>query len=212
MCEGSEWVKFLYKTLSMWHCFAYIRTVTFELNICIHVFAISSGFICAVVTARTNAFSFQVINSLRDTWPGLTVKLLICFTIDSMNIENISLLFVQYFYGHFFIPAFSLRSNNWKICPKYTFHQESSLALNLNRNLKKKPVKKNPKKKLFQAWIPSQEKLTNWWRYLNYMTLAQVMFYPFYVWRLSFFLSFFVTWCFISDERGRDQAQRNYLG
>lgn len=168
MCEGSEWVKFQYKTLSMWHCVAYIRTVPFELNICIHVFAISSGFICEVVMARTYAFCFQIINSLIDTWPGLTVNLLICF-----------------------IPVFSLRSNNWKICPKYTFHQESSLALNLNRNLKKKLVMKNPKKKLFQAWIPSQEKLTNWWRYLNYMTLTQVMFYPFYLWRLffSFFLS-----------------------
>ena len=27
-----------------------------------------------------------------------------------------------------------------------------------------------------------------------------------------FFLSLCVTWCFISDERGRVQAQRNYLG
>ena len=77
----------------MWHCVAYIRTVTFELNICIRVFAISSGFICEVVMARTNAFCFQIINSLIDTWPGLTVNLLICFTIDLMKIENTSLVF-----------------------------------------------------------------------------------------------------------------------
>ena len=117
----------------------------------------------------------------------MTVNLLICFTIDPMNIENTSLLFCSVLIWTFFIPSFYLRSNNWKICPKYTCHQESSLPLNLNRNLTKKPVMKNPKKKLFQAWIPSQEKLTNWWRYLNYMTLTQVMFYPFYLWRVVFF-------------------------
>ena len=44
------------------------------------------------------------------------------------------------------------------------------------------------------------------------MTLPQVMFYPFYLWRVFFFLSLCVTWRFISDERGRVQAQRNYLG
>ena len=144
-------MKFLYKTLSMWLCVAYIRTVTFEPNICIPVFAISSGFICEVVMARTNAFGFQIISSLIDTWSSLTINLLICFTIGPMNIENTLLLSVLYLYGHFFIPVFSLRSNNWKICPNYTFHQESSLAMNLNRNLKLKPVMKNPKKKLFQA-------------------------------------------------------------
>ena len=35
--------------------------------------------------ARTNAFSFQIINSLIDTWPGLTVTLLICFTTDPIR-------------------------------------------------------------------------------------------------------------------------------
>ena len=190
MWEGSEWVKCLYKTLSMWLCVAYIRTVTFEPNICFPVFAISSGFICEVVMARTNAFSFQIISSLIDTWSSLTVNLLICFTIGPMNIENTLLLSVLYLYGHFFIPPFSLRSNNWKICPKYTFHQGSSLALNLNRNLKKRLVKRNPKKKLVQAWIPSQEKLTNWWRYFKLHDFATS--YVLSILSLaSFFFSFF---------------------
>ena len=82
-------VQILYKALSMWHCVSYILTVTqFQLNTCIRVFAISSGFICEVVmnkAARTNAFSFQIINSLIDTWPGLTVTLLICFTTDPIR-------------------------------------------------------------------------------------------------------------------------------
>lgn len=86
----------------MWHCVAYIRTVTFELNICIRVFAISSDFICEVVMAGTNAFSFQIVSSLIDTWPSLTVNLLICFTIDPMNIENTLLLFCPVLVWTFF--------------------------------------------------------------------------------------------------------------
>jgi len=82
-------VLMLYKALSMWHCVSYILTVTqFQLNICISVFAISSGFICEVVmnkVARTNAFSFQMISSLIETGPGLTVNLLISFTIDPIR-------------------------------------------------------------------------------------------------------------------------------
>ena len=121
----------------------------------------------------------------------MTVNLLICFTIDPMNIENTWLLFCSVLIWTFFIPSFSLRSNNWKICPKYTCHQESSLPLNLNRNLKKKPVRKNPKKKLFQAWIPSQEKLTNWWRYLKLHDFATS--YVLSILSLACFFFFFIS-------------------
>ena len=61
-------VQILYKALSMWHCVSCIRTITqFQLNICIRVFAISTGFICEVVmnkVARTSAFSFQINRNL----------------------------------------------------------------------------------------------------------------------------------------------------
>lgn len=51
-------VQILYKTLSMCYSVSYIRAVAqFQLNTCIRVFAINSGFIRKVVMSKVAEFS-----------------------------------------------------------------------------------------------------------------------------------------------------------